>query len=446
VDTRTEQPARGEFLIRNAYVITMEKETGDIPECDIHVKDGRIAAIGPHLQATGAATIDARDMIALPGFVETHWHMWNTLLRCMSGETAAYGYFRTSAGLGRVFQPADIYQGTRLACAEAIQSGITTVHDWCHNVREPASAEAGLRALGESNLRARYSYGYRQGQSNEETIDLHGLERIHAEWEGYSNEGLISLGMAWRGCAGSDPTITVPARVYGKEIDTARRLGIPITVHASGPRWAAGQIHTIASEGLLGSDVQVIHANSATRQEIEELAEAGAPVSVSPFTELQIGYGLPRTSELLAAGIPIGLSVDTTVLAGNADIFGIMKVTQSVENGKAQNEFQLTARRTLELATIDGARSMGIGDTVGSLKPGKRADVILVSIREPNLGVFADPAHMLVSAAQPANIDTVMVDGRILKRGGKLTTLDTDAITHEANAALAAVRQRADWW
>ena len=103
-------------------------------------------------------------------------------------------------------------------------------------------------------------------------------------------------------------------------------------------------------------------------------------------------------------------------------MFAIMKTIQGLENGRAENEFKISARRVLELATIEGARSMGIDDKVGSLKAGKRADIIMIDTRAANLGVFGDPAVMLVTAVQPANVDTVMVDGRILKRNGKLTT------------------------
>jgi cytosine/adenosine deaminase-related metal-dependent hydrolase len=127
-------------------------------------------------------------------------------------------------------------------------------------------------------------------------------------------------------------------------------------------------------------------------------------------------------------------------------MFGIMKLVQNVENGKSENEFKLTARRVLELGTIEGARSMGIDDNVGSLKAGKRADLIMVSTRDINLSVFGDPAHMLVTAAQPANVDTVVIDGRILKRGGKLIALNAAQISREAAAANTALRQRANWW
>jgi cytosine/adenosine deaminase-related metal-dependent hydrolase len=136
------------------------------------------------------------------------------------------------------------------------------------------------------------------------------------------------------------------------------------------------------------------------------------------------------------------LSVDTVELTGNADMFGIMKFIQNIENGKSESEFKLTARRVLELGTIEGARSMGIADKVGSLKAGKRADLIMVSTRDVNLGVFGDPAHMLVTAAQPSNVDTVVV----LKRGGKLTAVNTVQVAAEAAAANAALRKRANWW
>ena len=123
-----------------------------------------------------------------------------------------------------------------------------------------------------------------------------------------------------------------------------------------------------------------------------------------------------------------------------------MKTVQGLENGRAESEFKLGARRVLELATIEGARSMGIDDKVGSLKPGKRADLIMIDTRAANLGVFGDPAVMLVTAVQPANVDTVMVDGRVLKRSGKLTAMNVALIAREAAEANAAVRGRANWW
>jgi 5-methylthioadenosine/S-adenosylhomocysteine deaminase len=442
-----------DLVFRSGHVVTMDPELGDIPDGDVLVAGGRIAAVGTGLDAPGAGEIDARGMIVAPGLVDTHWHMWNTLLRSMSGgmpgEDGPAGYFPVTARLGRVFTDGDIYHGTLLACAEAINSGITTVHDWCHNVRGPAHAEAGLRALAESGLRARFSYGYAAGQPNDQAMDTGGLRALHRDWDSWSGPsapgraGRLTLGMAWRGTGGSNPAMRVAPEIYRREIAAGRELGLPITVHASGPPSAAGQIPALATTGLLGPDLQVVHANCATPAEIGQLAAAGCAVSLSPFSELLIGYGLPQTAGLLAAGIRVGLSVDTTALTGNADMFAIMKLTQGLINGTARQEFACTARQALALGTIDGARSLGLDAVTGSLTPGKRADLILVATGHPNLGVLTDPAGLLVTAAQPGNVDTVLADGQLLKRGGALVTLDGERVSAQAREALAGVRARA---
>jgi 5-methylthioadenosine/S-adenosylhomocysteine deaminase len=321
---------------------------------------------------------------------------------------------------------------------------MTFVHDWCHNIRGPEFADASLRALAESGLRARFSYGAAQGQPGDQPIDLADLERRQRDWPRYANGGLITLGLAWRGPS-TGATGAVAAAAYRRDFDAARRLGLPISVHANN-RKGSDAIALLGRERFLGKDVQVIHATWVSSEEIRALAESGTAVSLSPYTELRIGFGFPQTGEFLAAGVPVGLSVDTTALSGNADMFAIMKVIQNIENGRTQNEFKLPARRVLELATIGGARSIGMADRIGSLTPGKRADLVMVDTRDVNLGVFSDPAHMLVEAAQPANVDTVMVDGRILKRGGKLTAVDVPNLVADASQALAAVRKRAGWW
>ncbi len=439
-------PPRANIVIRNTYVMTMEPGVPDIKGGDVHIRDGAIVEIGQFIKAPNTTTIKGEGMILMPGLVETHWHMWNTLLRSMSGEKPEFGYFRTTAALGQKFEPMDMYRGTRLAVAEAINSGITFVHDWCHNIRGADHLEADLRALRESGLRGRFSYGGAQGMPNTQGIDLALLEQLAKDWSGYSNDGLLTLGLAWRGMGGNNPATAIAPELYQAEIGAARRLGLPVSVHASGSRAARGQVETIAKAGLLDKDMQVIHAVVVTPDEIKAIKAAGASVSISPFSELRIGFGLPQVSALLDAGIPLGLSVDTVELTGNADMFGIMKLTQSLANGQSENEFKLTARRVLELATIEGARSMGVADKVGSIKVGKRADLIMVSVRDINMGVFTDPAHMLVTAAQPSNVDTVMVDGRLLKRAGKLVALNAGQVAADAEAANAALRKRAGWW
>jgi len=432
--TRMTQPT--EFLIRNAYVLTMDARLGDLPNADVHVANGAIAAVGRALRAPGAAVIDGAGMLVLPGLVETHWHLWTTLLRSLSGDTPDRGYFPTSRTIGAYYTPADMYRAARLAAAEAVHSGITFVHDWCHNVRSPEYAAADLKALGESGLRARFSYGTPTGASNDAPIDVEDLRRLRGRWDEHSSGGRITLGLAWRGAA-SEASL--------RDYSVAKELGLPISVHANNFQSSAGGIAALAARKLLGPDVQVIHAVWTTPEEIDALASSGASVSVSPYTELRIGFGFPTPAAFLAAGIPVGLSVDTPALSGNADMFAIMKAVQNIENGRALDEAKLTARRVLELATIGGARSMGLDREIGSLVPGKRADLIMVNTRQVNMGYITEPAHLLVEAAQPANVDTVVVDGRILKRGGALTAVEVGPILDEAAESYQSLRKKANW-
>jgi 5-methylthioadenosine/S-adenosylhomocysteine deaminase len=442
VKQKSTLPSRGEFVLRNAYVMTMDPELNDIPGGDVHIKNGAIVAVGKGLKAPGAAVIDGQRMIVLPGLVDTHWHMWNTLLRSFAGERKEQGYFPLTTAFGKIMTPDDMYHGVRLAAAEALHSGITTVHDFCHNARSRAHAEADIRALQEAGLRARWSYGWPQGLADTQITNMADVEGLHRDWANFSNDGLLSLGFAWRGMFRNT---ALPPEVYRPEFDTARRLGIPISAHVGSSEEAKGQIAAHAKENLLGKDVQIVHAVSASPAEIEMLAKAGSPLSVSPGTEMRLGYGFPKVGEFLAAGVRVGVSVDNTVLGGDASLFSLLKMIRNIENAKSHDEFKMSARRALELGTIEGARSLGIEDRVGSLKPSKRADVIMISTEHLNMGVFTDPAHMLVESAEAENVDTVIVDGRVLKRGGRLTSISVDRVLEDAQGSLDGMRKRANW-
>ena len=434
-------PPRGEFVIANAYVMTMDETLGDIAGGSVHVKNGDIVAVGKDVKG-GGQRIDGTGMIVMPGLIDTHWHMWNTLYRSFSGDKPEEGYFPTVARFGQQMTPDDIFQSTRLSAAEAINSGTTHVHSWCHNVRSTAHAEADVRALTEIGIRARHSCGWPQGMPDTQGADQAPLETLAKDWKSRSNDGLISLGMAWRGQFRAGP---IKPEVYQPEFDNARKLGVPITVHVASAKKLVGQIEPLYKAKCMGKDVQLIHTLSASAAELDMIKESGSAVSVSPGSELRIGYGLAQISEMLARGIPLGISIDTSALTGSSNLFGVLKLARDSENAKALSEFKFPARKALELGTIMGARSMGMDDRIGSLKPGKRADLIAISTDALNMGVVTDPAHLVLEATTPENVDTVVVDGRILKRKGKLVAIDTHQVVAEARTALAGVRARTKW-
>jgi cytosine/adenosine deaminase-related metal-dependent hydrolase len=218
-------------------------------------------------------------------------------------------------------------------------------------------------------------------------------------------------------------------------------LGLPLTIHST-PR-NKDQISKLAAGNMLGKDVQVVHATNAPASDIALLASSGSPVSVSPFTELRVGFGISNVGAFVAGGVTVGFSVDTTALSGTADMFGIMRVVENLEDGRTQNEFQIAPRRIIEMATIEGARSMQMDDKIGSLTPGKRADLIMIDTRMINDAPTLDVEHTIVEAIEPMNVDTVVVDGRILKRHGKLTAINATQVAAEATAAAMAIRKRA---
>ena len=233
-DTRFERaaatlPQRGEFVITNAYVITMDPQLGDIPNGFVHVRNGAIVAVGASVEAPGVQVIDGRSRIMLPGLIDTHWHMWHTLFRGMSGDRREDGFFPTVTRFSGAMTAKDMYASTRLAAVEGLNAGITSIHSWCHNIRSRAHAEADIRAINDTGLRGRWSFGQAIDQPPEQTIRLADMEALHKDWSAYSNEGLLSLGMAWRGIYRGNAYL--PTEVYKTEFETARRLGLPITVH-----------------------------------------------------------------------------------------------------------------------------------------------------------------------------------------------------------------------
>jgi cytosine/adenosine deaminase-related metal-dependent hydrolase len=434
-------PARGEFVVRNAYLVTMDGKLGDLPNGDVHVRDGTLVAVGPNLSAPGAQQIDGRNRIALPGFIETHFHLWGSFARGVVAD-GDFDYFPVMSKLGPVLTPEDAYNSARLGIAEAIYSGLTTIHDWSHNIITGAYADADLRALRDCGIRARFSYGYSRNlqQKREQTADLADIARVKREWFGPSNDGLLTMGFASRG-----PGDT-PAAVYRKEWEHARGLGLPITQHAGRSTAEIKRFRRIAmlyQDKLLGPDVQLIHTYSASAEERGMIAETQTHVSIAPFTASRLASGLPYLGDLLKRGVQCSLSVDTTTVGGNADMFGVMRLMLQLNHLRSMNVLEVQPRRILELATIEGARDLGIADRVGSLTPGKRADLILVRTNDLNVAPFVNPSLLLVQQAHPANVDTVVIDGRILKHRGELVALDTEEIVRKAAESFHAARKRA---
>lgn len=383
--------------------------------------------------------------IIAPGLVDTHWHIWTSLLRNVATNTSDAGYFAVTGRLGAAFRPEDMRLAALLAAAEAIDNGITTVHDWCHNVRSPAHARAALIGLREAGLRARFSYGATRETPYDRPLGASDFASLHETWGDWSAGGLLTLGIGWRGVLATESgrPVAVPENVWRADLDLARDRGLPVSVHANNSSANSGHIRRLAALGLLGPDLQVIHAVNAEPDEIQALASNGASVFLAPSSELTIGFGVPLVAALMEAGVPIGISVDTTTLTGSADLLNEMKLVQGLNNAQSQDEFGMSAMDALGLGTRVGAATLGLGHQTGTLTPGKRADLIVVDRSRLAMLPNADPATMMVRSARAADITMVMIDGRILKRDGRLTQIDSDTLRQEVMRASARLGEQA---
>ena len=454
--TDTGLPDRRHFVVRGATALTMDPHHGDIPDCDIEVRDGTIVSVGPGIVAPDADDIDGRRMIAMPGFVDTHWHLWGTLLRGVVGDGPTHGWFARKAKLAPHFTPDDTHTGVRLALVDALSSGFTTVHNWAHNVQSPEDADANLKAQADIGIRALFSYGAPSaspGMSLEEmaaslgeaaklpdqVMDFDDITRVRDQWVPAS-DGMLSVGVNVRGPSRST------AEVYRTEWELARSLGLMIAMHCAGTRKEVArirQIDVLNADGLLGPDMLLAHCLYISERERELCAEHGIPITVSPLSELRLAMGSPPILDHLDAGVSVSLSLDTTAISANADAFQAMRVAVGLEAIRRRDPQALTPHRAIELNTIAGAEALGLGGVTGSLTPGKRADLILIRADDPNMAPVVDPAYAVVHSAQPSNVDTVVVDGRILKGDGRLTAIDQREVVIAANESLAALCKRA---
>ncbi|MFL5032859.1 MAG: amidohydrolase family protein [Xanthobacteraceae bacterium] len=438
-------PPRREFVVRGANVLTMDPSIGDFATGDVHVRDGAIVAVAPRIALTDVATVEGGGMICMPGFVDSHWHLWTSLFRpFVRADVSELGYFPVSSRLGQLFTPEDSYRSVMLGLAEALSAGVTTVHNWAHNVRSPDHADAELSAMRDAGIRGRFAYGPAQGMPDDQPMDLAGVARVKRDW--MPGDGLLTLGICSRNIGamsiGGAARGTLTIEMAKRDWDGARSLGLPITLHTSGP----SPIKQLDEAGLLGPDVQLVHPLLTTPEERAILKARGVSYAMAPVGEARrpSSVGVIQLGELLEAGVKVSLSTDHTTNY-NCDPFVAMRILFALHQHRMGNKIPLTVKRLVQLATLDGAVDLGLADKTGSLRPGKRADIMLVRTTDINMTPVGDPYEALVSLAQPTNIDTVIVDGRILRQAGKFTALDHAKVVRNAQEAAAALRDRAKW-
>lgn len=434
----TPLPAR--TRIEGATLVSMDDTLGVIDDACIEIADGRIASVmALHDAAPAAPTdtvIDARGFIVFPGLVNAHMHTWQTALRGMASNWTLMEYFRwMHAGLGTLFTPEDIRIGTYAGALNQLNAGTTTLVDWCHNNPTPAHTDAAVDALAQSGIRAAFFHGSpkpdpRPGEPPfwEVAHPRAEITRLQADAR-FAPGGLLSLGMAVLGPHYSTLAVALA------DFALARELGLTASMHQGGGAARAPEGWSVLErEGLLGPHINIVHGNGLSDAQLDRFVALGMSFSLTPENEMTQGHGHPIVGRLRARGVSPSIGVDLeSGLSG--EMFTAARIALVHQRALDNAAFRAAAvgdgpvipptttlqtHEALRWITVEGARMLGQQNRIGSLTPGKQADLLLIDARLPNMQPVHDPVSTVLMQTSLANIDSVMVAGRWRKRHGVL--------------------------
>lgn len=436
------QPGRP-VLLTGGTVLTMD-DAGVIENGDVLVVGERVAEVGQRVAAPDdAVRVDATGGIIMPGMVDTHRHMWQTALRGFGADWTLSQYFVFYyLNWGAIFRPEDVHAGNALSGIEALHAGVTTTVDWSHGLRTPDHADAAVDALRSVPGRFVLAYGNLFGAPWEWTGAPEFQDFVNRRFG--SRDDMLGLAVAFD--VTGDPKF--PERAA---FEAARDLDLPVTTHAG--VWGAtndDSIRLMWDNGFMTPSVTYVHSTTLTEDSYQRIAASGGHASVSTESEFNAGQGYPPTWRLRRHGIPVSLSMDTSVWF-SGDMFAAMRATLSADrarehleshsHGETVTENHLRAEEVVAWATVGGARALGLDSTIGTVTPGKKADLVLIKDdRSPAMYPITHPYGHVVFQAGRGEVHTVLVNGRVVKYAHELVGLDLASAAAGAAATVEYAR------
>jgi len=456
--------ARRRTLVRGGHVLTMDPELGELPVGDVLIEDGRIARVAPTLGDVDAEVIDATGHIVAPGLIDTHRHTWQTQMRAICADWSLADYvWGIRYSISPAYRADDVYLGNRLGALEALNSGVTTILDFSHCNNTPEHTDAAIAGLRDAGIRAVFGYGFFDSspaapahftQHGQRIAHFHRVADTHfpASVSRSSRSGsasqadeLVTLGVALTELG------LVPFEATAAEVGAARERSALVVAH-TGCVWSMPSgVAELDAAGLLGPDQVHVHCNTLTDPEWAMLARAGAKVSISVETELNMGMGRPVFAACRRHGVKPTLSCDVISL-NSGDLLTQLRMGLGFSRwadtehlnlaGTDPEKVTTTALEALEWSTVNAADAVGLGEEIGSLRAGKRADLMLVGgpsiAQHPHL----DAAGTLLFQTTPHDVRTVLVGGRVVKRDGELVGVDLPGLLARTDRSAEQVLDR----
>jgi 5-methylthioadenosine/S-adenosylhomocysteine deaminase len=421
-------------LIKCGWLVTLDDTIGDFHGGEVLLNDDRIEAVGKSLNAAADATIDATDKIVMPGLVNAHMHTWETALRGIAAEWVSATYMKHIHGnLATHYQPEDNYLANLIGALGQIDGGTTTLVDWCHNITTLEHAERAIDGLVDSGIRAVFAHGTAKPPTKAGdkpfTHVPHPRERIDALRKGRltADSGRVTLAMA---ILGPDYSVW---DVGAHDIKMARDYGLVSSSHTRRKEESVtpdgyARMHTA---GLLGPDHNLVHGTSYDEADLRVVIDSGASLTSTVLVELHHHIGDTMVARVRAAGGQPSLGIDVEPYCTGQMLREMQAALLFVRGKEVRNNamrgnsafatLPVKSREALIWATRNGARAFGLDKEIGSLSPGKKADIVMLRANDINMAPVWDPVYSIVEIAGAGNVDTVIIDGVVRKEHGRLT-------------------------
>ncbi|MBA7601096.1 5-methylthioadenosine/S-adenosylhomocysteine deaminase [subsurface metagenome] len=428
-NSRVRGDVLADILIKDGYIITMDAQRRILERGSVAIKGDKITAVGKDVQERADTVIDARGKAVLPGLINAHTHLSMTLLRGVADDMPLMEWLETKIWpIEKNLTAQDSYLGALLGCLEMIKSGTTCFADQYFFMQDVA------RAVEEAGLRAMLSYGIiEMDDPKRRESELRAGEKLVKTCQGAAGGRIQTM-------FGPHAAYTCSPECLMQVKELAKKYKVGIHTHISETqdevdkitkKYGKRPVEHLDSIGFLGPEVLAAHCIWLTEKEIAVIRKQGVKPVHNPVSNMKTASGVAPVPEMLAAGIPVALGTDGAASNNSLDMFSEMKFAALLSKAHKLDPTALPAQVVLEMATINGAITLGLQDKIGSLEVGKKADIVMVDMKKPHLAPLHNVISHLVYSAVGGDVDTVVVDGKVLMRERGVLTLEEVKVLEE---------------